>query len=535
MVKARSCHASGALRPPLGCLAGSMVLTVVLQALALSTTEANALVESIVGQLGRSKGFCSVPNCGTGELPLAFLQRSGMKVHAMAAGAADVAAIAQRVANAGMFAPNVFVDRGTLSHMPYADRFVDCIVVTNLTDATLAGVSYAEVERVLCPGGMAWVGRAAAEGAGITQAALQGWMNAATKKRSTAAISTTNGTWVVVTGREVSGTDVWTRHNYDVTGVKYSKDSVAAFPWLPQAKLKPYRHPGSGGTVVTSGGRVYYIEIEPTVADAQQPWLRVYSIYNGELLWSRNVNNDGLGSIRSDPMMASPKYLYLHQSNALLQLDGQTGTVIRTQNFGLSSLSWFATSQTTGLVYGSDGTTLVACNEETGARAWTANGGDLNMYKDRILCGGTVLNAATGQPDGLGGLNIPAMPTQGRIAGCPPMSASINATYGSTAVYGWDFLDNVQRAGHFYKPPCRNIGTVVSNGFLIHAGPTCYCGSSRFNGFHIDASARSFQLDRNAAPDGSDRLEQGPAYNDATAQVVPDNLDWPTHRSTGRR
>jgi outer membrane protein assembly factor BamB len=433
---------------------------------ALDATSANALATSVLSQLGRTKGFCAVPNCGNGQLALSFLQLSGMKVHAMDAGEANLAAARALAQGAGFYAPRFYADKGSLSLMPYAARFVDCIVITNVTDAGLAGVPYAEIERVLCPGGKAWIGRATSEGAGVTQAALQSWINAATKRRSTAVVSTTEGTWALVTGTELSGVDVWVRHNYDASGIKYSKDSVAAFPWLPQAKIKPYRKQ-TGGTVVTSGGRMYYVSVDQLPNGSTVQMLRTYSIYNGELLWTRNVGSDNLGNLSADPIIAYGQDIYLNKSGSYLRLNGLTGA-------------------------------------------------DL----------GTVATVPSDPPDNI------AMPTTGAINGCPPRSASINATYGSTGVYGWDFLDNVQRAGHFYKPPCGDIGTIQSNGLHINAAPTCICGSSRMQGTHVDATDRTFQFDRDAPTDGAGRLEQGPAFSDLSAQIVPDSLDWAMHRST---
>jgi outer membrane protein assembly factor BamB len=433
---------------------------------ALDATSADALASSVLSQLGRTKGVCVVPSCGNGQLARAFLQASSMRVSAIDATATNVDAARTLCNGAGFYQPRFYADKGSLTVMPYADRFVDCIVITNLADADLSGVSYAEIQRVLAPAGMAWVGRATAEGSGITQTALQNWINAATKSRSTATVSTTNGTWAVITGQELHGVDVWVRHSYNATGIKYSKDSVAAFPWLPQMKLKPYRKEGDG-TLVTSGGRMYYVSQDKLTSGASTQVLRAYSIYNGELLWSRDVSNDGLGNLNSDPIIAYHEDLYLNKGGSYLRLNGLTGAELGTAS---------------------------------------------SVPADPTV-------------------NTP-MPTTGEIHGCPPRSASINATYGSTGVYGWDFLDNVQRAGHFYKPPCGKIGTIQSNGFHINTAPTCGCGSGRMTGTHVDATDRTFQFDRDAPTDGSGRLEQGIAFSDLSAQVVPDSLDWTTHRST---
>ncbi len=437
---------------------------------ALDPVAANGLAATAISSLGRTRGFVSLPRCGDGELARAFLQNSSMKVHAMDDERAIVLGVDTRMADLGFAAPRVYVDQGTLLALPYADRFVDCIVVTNLTDTDLSSVPYAEVERVLCPEGKAWIGRATAEGTGLTADALQGWIDAAAREHSSAAVSTGDGVWAVITRRELSGTDVWPRHSYDTRGSRYSKDSVAAFPWLPQAKLKPYH--GDNGTVVTSGGRMYMafpdmMSFSPTVN-----WLRAYSIYNGELLWTRDLSADNLGDMAGDPIVAYGPDLYLNRrSGGILQLDGLTGA-------------------------------------EKG-----------------------VVASVPSDPASV----VPFPSTPMSISGCGPLTASINAVYQSPGVYGYDFEAGAQRAAHFYKVPCRTMGVVVSNGLIINAASKCNCGCSRLRGTHLDAAAGSFQFDRAAAPGGTDRLEQVLAPDEVAVQVSPDPSDWPTHRANNAR
>jgi outer membrane protein assembly factor BamB len=468
---------------------------VVAQAFSLDASSADALAASILSQLGRTKGFCAIPNCGNGQLARAFLQTSGMKVHAMDMDTANLRATRQLMESINAIAPTFYADKGNLSLMPYVNRFADCIVITNVTDAGLAAIPYAEIERVLAPDGLAFVGRATAEGAGLTQTALQSWINAATKSRSTATVSATSGTWAVITGRELSGVDVWPKHTYDSLNSNYSKDSVAAYPWIPQAKLKPYRQGtgyrltgSNGGTTVTSGGRLYELatDIGPSL---QQPdgtigqqaeytplppiLLRAYSIYNGELLWSRDVTSDAnaglLGQLKTDPIRAYGRDVYLMRSSGILQINGITGAEIGTVGsvpaYPLSSL--------------------------------------VSSFKN--------------------------------VANCGPYHASIYYTFNGTGQIGWDYRLNQAGGGHFYKPPCGIVGTIVSNGMMIEMRRTCTCGFGFYWGSHIDAPAGTFQFDQDAAADGSDRIEHGPAFGAVTVVVNPDSLDWPTHRANNSR
>jgi len=294
---------------------------------ALDATSADNLAQAVLSQLGYSKGVTAIPNCGDGQLARAFVQGSSMKVHAMDSDTARVRQTRELIASIGVTQPNCFVDKGTLTLMPYADRFVDCIVITNLADADLSGLPYAEIERALCPGGKAWVGRATAEGAGITQAALQNWTNAAAKTYSTATVSTTQGTWAVISRSELPGVDTWPRRAYDAAGTRSSRDTVAGFPWLPQARVKPYNH--DHGSLVASGGKMYAAFPDHFVPTSKN-WVRAYNIYNGEFLWQRDLAQHGITSLTSDFMTAAPWGVYIRGSSTV-QLDGNTGAVVTPQ------------------------------------------------------------------------------------------------------------------------------------------------------------------------------------------------------------
>jgi len=116
---------------------------------AMDAVSADSLASAIVTQLGRAKGVCAVPNCGDGQLARALLQHSEMKVFAMDSDPASLQATQLLFESTGRAMPRCYVTKGDLSNIPFLDRFVDCIVVTNLTDADLAGVPYAEIERAV--------------------------------------------------------------------------------------------------------------------------------------------------------------------------------------------------------------------------------------------------------------------------------------------------------------------------------------------------------------------------------------------------
>ena len=150
-----------------------LLLALPFTARALDQTSADALATSILAASGRHCALVAVPRCGSGELVVSFWNKVG-ESHAIVEGSESdptLLASAQQKANAlGLLGRNLYLRSGTLStaaySMPYADNLVDLVVVTNLQDSDLSGISYAEMERVLCNSGQAWIGRAASESGG---------------------------------------------------------------------------------------------------------------------------------------------------------------------------------------------------------------------------------------------------------------------------------------------------------------------------------------------------------------------------------
>jgi outer membrane protein assembly factor BamB len=379
----------------------------------LDATSADNLASAIITDLGRTRGVCALPLAGDGQLARAMLQRSAMLVHATETATAGVDAVRAVVLPTGLIGSRACVDKGTASVLPYADNFVDLIVVTNLTDAGLAGVSYAEIQRVLCAGGKAWIGRATAEGGGVTQAALQSWYNAATRTLTTATTSAANGVWAVITKQTNPRTDSWTHTTHGPDNNPVSLDSVVKWPFLPQWWQKPMGSDRAGG-VVSANGRVYVALGQGSIM------LRAYRSANGQVLWNK-VLQQQINPVPVSFMVAASGGLYAVQGNNKVAFyDGESGTQTQLVTFDASTtrrVKWLALSGSllyalvgdsaadTGMVR--PGNAVYAYNTGTQTMAWTKTytgsvdgreigiaGGKLFFYLQGLRV--MALNAATG-------------------------------------------------------------------------------------------------------------------------------------------
>lgn len=300
---------------------------------ALDQATADSLATNMLGQLGRVGGVFSVPHCGSGALVTALWNKtanSNLVVDAFESDSILLASAQARV-NANLLGRNIYVSQGsTLARMPYAENFVDLIAITDLKDADLATVSYVEIERALNPGAKAWVGRATAEGAGITAGALTSWANAGLSRTNalSSAIVVTDafGTWAVITKvRKLPNTEEWPgqpgngMYQKDASNNRYSSD-MAGFPFLPQTKMKPYADTkggvGTTGCIGISGGRLFR-----TVYKSSGTYLQVSRQFNGQLLWEKAGGSSSL--------YLTPDY-YLSGSSVFSVFDAETGTQVKT-------------------------------------------------------------------------------------------------------------------------------------------------------------------------------------------------------------
>jgi hypothetical protein len=222
-------------------------------AVALDQTGANALATHLLTQVGRSHGIAAVARCGNGTVALALLQNSQMLVHATDPDLADVNATRALAEPTGVVGTRFYVERAAATPLVLTDNFVDLIVMYNLADADLASISFDAIKAALCPGGMAYIGRASGEGAGVTAGALNTW---ASGKSGVTVTTDAQGTWAIITKSEPAGTDIWTHRFHGPDNNPASTDAVVQFPFLLQYRLKPYQN-GRYGSVVTSNGRMF--------------------------------------------------------------------------------------------------------------------------------------------------------------------------------------------------------------------------------------------------------------------------------------
>ena len=213
----------------------------------------------ILDETGVQGGLIVHVGCGDGELTAALRANDGYLVLGLDTDADDVAAARLRVRQAGMYGP-VSVDQFSGKRLPLISNLVNLVVAENLGD-----VSAEEVQRVLCPNGVAYIN--------------------------------TDGKWTKTVKPRPAEMDEWTHFMHDADGNAVASDTLVGPPRRLQWSGSPrwsrhHDHMSSVSACVSAAGRLFYIFDEaPRISILTPPdWkLIARDAFNGTVLWKRDI------------------------------------------------------------------------------------------------------------------------------------------------------------------------------------------------------------------------------------------------------
>ena len=301
---------------PAGCLA---ILVIVALVLLLSPAAGNAnsdgsfagpMAKKILQETGVSGGMVVVVGCGDGRLTGGLGQQGDRYlIQGVDTDAEAVAQARERFLVAGLNG-RVSAVRFDGERLPYIDNLVNLVVSEELGDVPME-----EVQRVLCPGGTAYVRTA------------DGW-----------------GKTVKPRPDEI---DDWTHYMHDASGNAVAQDDVVGPPRRMQWQGSPRysRHHdkmSSMSACVTAGGRVFYVFDETSPASILSPssWsLIARDAFNGTILWKRPIAtwHTHLWPLKSGPAQLPRRlvsdgeqvFVTLSYDGPVSILDAVTGETVR--------------------------------------------------------------------------------------------------------------------------------------------------------------------------------------------------------------
>ncbi|MCZ7647292.1 MAG: PQQ-like beta-propeller repeat protein [Planctomycetota bacterium] len=298
------------------------LLLAILLCAGLTAAEDAALARSLLEASGARAGVACVFDADGGPA-LALAQASELWVVTRIPGDAPAQALAKAAESAGLLGRRVFIERGPVERSPLADRYADLVVATDLTDASLARLSRAEVLRVLSPyAGRAVLGLAKGRPGTLSEAALKAWsegLEAANPRIAANAF----GTWLTFTAPPLAGGDDWGHAWHDAGQNPYSNDTALKPPYFVQWLAKPY-FATHNGFQVCAGGRLFSLVSGLYQMGGKFEYeLTARNVFNGRVLWRRELAKD-----YAYPPVATREALFMADPadlGAILELDAATG------------------------------------------------------------------------------------------------------------------------------------------------------------------------------------------------------------------
>jgi outer membrane protein assembly factor BamB len=325
---------------------------------------------------GRDRGLC-VQLAGDHKLAAALHGQGRWLVALYSPDAAAVAAARQYLQPLGVYGP-VSAERVSLAELPPAENLANLVVIDDPARAAKAGISAAEVIRVLAPNGAALV----RSGPGADELAKA--LKAAGGTEPAA-----SGGWLRVTKPRPAAHDDWTHQGYAADNCRVSRDKAVGPPERLQWLAGPV-FPVAGdyyyALILSAGGRNFYVLSTsqstlptfagPAVADdpaaglpqakAAGTWLLARDAHNGLPLWRRPFDGS------AGTTMADGSRLYAMVGGTAAAIDAETGKVVASYGKAEFNIHYSRFMLKDGLLVMPGGKDMRAVDVRTGKDAWKA-------------------------------------------------------------------------------------------------------------------------------------------------------------------
>jgi len=288
-----------------------LALVCILSSTKAQQTAQEQQAKNILDASGVKGGLIVHIGCGDGKLTAALRTNDSYLVQGLDTDAQNVEKARQYIQSLNIYG-KVSVDQLRDSKLPYIDNLVNLVVSENLST-----VSMAEVMRVLCPNGVAYIKQA--------------------------------GTWTKTFKPRPGEIDEWTHYLHDASNNAVAKDLVVGPPRRFQWQASPrwsrhHDHMASTSACVSASGRIFYILDEGSRASIQLPskwFLIARDAFNGTILWKRPIASwmTQLWPFKSGPallprrLVAVAERVYVTlglDGTAISALDAATGETIWT-------------------------------------------------------------------------------------------------------------------------------------------------------------------------------------------------------------
>jgi len=267
------------------------------------------------GMPAEQGGVCLVLDCGDGKLAAELTRETKCTVVALARDEADCAKARETLEEAGLCGTRAAAVVFSPETLPFPKGYGNLIVAENFDPgARNASPLLREVRRVLNPNGVAVIGGAKTDAAGLKPALDQ----AEVKDYRI------SGRYAVIRGRMPEGSDDWTHYRHDPSNNPVSSDATIRPPFRTQWILSPAR--SVGAVTLVSQGRLVLLDGGPGRAEPGRLFAR--DAFNGTSLWQHKLNAPS-PSQRGLVILADKVYV-IDEGDKILVLEAATGRDLKT-------------------------------------------------------------------------------------------------------------------------------------------------------------------------------------------------------------
>jgi outer membrane protein assembly factor BamB len=328
------------------------------------TPQTGMLARVILESVDTPAGFCIHLGVRDGELTTALSQEGKRLIHGLAGDDAAVEAARKRIEAANLTGV-VSVEKTSWDNLPYADNLANLLVAEDLPALIEQGLDLREVQRVLKPGGVAWLGGA---GKGAGRESLAALLR--DSGMPSFEIVEQNGLWAKVVTPPDPAADQWTHKQYDASGNPVSHDHKVGVPtgvrWVAGPNWPTgYRKSAVPSVVATKDHLVYLFQDEVETSDGAKPQdtLVARDAHNGLLLWKRKATKHTSALAAVDDRV----YAVVEDGGPLAALDSRSGEILTTYE-GTRAPKQVLHLDGRLLIESPDG--LLCCDAASGRKEW---------------------------------------------------------------------------------------------------------------------------------------------------------------------
>ncbi len=286
-------------------------------------------IEQIVENTSTGPGICALIGRGwsqeDAEVAIALVVEGGFRVHVWESSAEAVEQTRTRFRRHLDWpmppGPAVIVERGDPRRLPWAESTIDLLVANGLDAARLDALTLAEVTRVLCPHGSAYIG-----GVGVPGTVLERWL----RREDLADVKIRrldDPAALVVTKPRPEGEGDWSHLEHGPDNNPVSRDQLIKAPYMTKWLGEPY-YIAMPAVTVAANGRIYLATGHIAHHKREEPWLNTLmgrNGYNGTILWQRKLPDGYLVHRSAFVAQADTLYMIDTDGSGCLLVDGRTG------------------------------------------------------------------------------------------------------------------------------------------------------------------------------------------------------------------